>query len=164
MQNTELTLKRIIRAPRERVFHAWMAPDALKVWWGPQGVVCPEAEVDFRVGGEFKLANLQPDGSTTWISGRFERIRPPEEMVYTWVVSGLPGEPTLVTVSFMPHADGTELVIVHARFAVAAIRDGHLAGWEACVDKLEAYLAGTLQRQAITRDSDDADVPNDRTG
>lgn len=143
MQNTELTVKRIIRAPRERVFDAWMDPEALKVWWGPPGVACPEAEVDLRVGGEYRLANRQPDGTTTWISGHFERISPPDEMVYTWVVTGVPGEPTLVTVTFSPHPDGTELVIFHERFALEAIRDIHLAGWEGCIEKLEGYLAET---------------------
>ena len=142
MQPTELSLTRVIRAPREKVFAAWTDPETLKQWWGPGPVTCPEAHVDLREGGAYRLANLQPDGSITWISGRFQRVREPEELVYTWTVSILPGEPTLVRVRFLPHPDGTEMTLVHERFAVEAVRDMHLEGWGGCLDKLEKLLTG----------------------
>jgi uncharacterized protein YndB with AHSA1/START domain len=139
---TELSLRRIIRAPRERVFAAWTEPELLKQWWGPGPVTCPEAHIDLREGGSYRLANLETDGSITWISGRFERVRVPEELVYTWNVSIVPAEATLVTVRFLPHAEGTELVLIHERFAAVAVRDMHVAGWGGCIDKLAALLAG----------------------
>ena len=100
-----------------------------KQWWGPGPVTCPEAHIDLREGGAYRLANLEVDGSITWISGRFERVRVPEELVYTWSVSIVPGEPTLVRVVFLTHPQGTELVLTHERFAVAAVRDMHVEGW-----------------------------------
>jgi uncharacterized protein YndB with AHSA1/START domain len=142
MQPTTLTLSRIIRAPRETVFAAWTEPEMLKQWWGPGPVTCPEAHVDLREGGEYRIANLQTDGSITWISGRFERVRAPEELVYTWRVSILAHEPTLVRVAFLPHPDGTELVLTHERFAEEAVREMHLQGWGGCLDKLEATFTG----------------------
>lgn len=142
MQPTSLNLRRLIRAPREEVFAAWTEPELLRQWWGPGPVSCPEAEVDLRDGGAYRLANLETDGSITWISGRFERVRAPEELVYTWSVSVIPGDPTLVRVMFLPHAEGTELVLTHERFAVEALRDMHLQGWGGCIDKLETLLAG----------------------
>ena len=142
MQPTELSLTRVIRAPREAVFAAWTEPDLLKQWWGPGPVTCPEAHVDLREGGAYRIANLEADGSITWISGQFERVRAPEELVYTWNVSILPAGPTLVRVKFLPHPEGTELMLVHERFAVDAVRDMHLEGWGGCLDKLEAMLAG----------------------
>jgi uncharacterized protein YndB with AHSA1/START domain len=141
MQRTDLKLSRIIRAPREKVFSAWTTPDVLLQWWGPGPVSCPEARVDLREGGEYRLANLEVDGSITWIWGRFERVRAPDELVYTWNVSIVPGEPTLVRVEFRPHPEGTELVLTHERFAGEAVRDMHLQGWGLCIDKLEALLA-----------------------
>ncbi len=142
MQPTALTLNRVIRAPREKVFAAWTEPEQLKQWWGPGPVTCPEAHVDLREGGSYRIANLEQDGSITWIEGTFERVRKPEELVYTWSVSIVPGGPTLVRVMFLPHADGTELVLTHERFAVEAVRDMHLQGWNGCIDKLETLLAG----------------------
>lgn len=141
MQPTALTLSRIIRAPREDVFAAWTDPALLVQWWGPGPVICPEAHVDLREGGAYRIANLHPDGTTTWISGEFERVRAPEELVYTWNASIVPEGPTLVHVRFLPHPEGTELVLTHERFAVAAVRDMHGAGWNGCFDKLEAMFA-----------------------
>jgi uncharacterized protein YndB with AHSA1/START domain len=140
VQRTDMKLSRVIRASREKVFSAWTKPELLVQWWGPGPVTCPEAEVDLREGGEYRIANLHPDGSTTWISGRFEHVHPPEELVYTWNVSIIPGEATLVRVRFLPHAEGTELVLTHERFAVEAVRDMHVEGWTGCIDKLEAML------------------------
>jgi uncharacterized protein YndB with AHSA1/START domain len=142
VQPTALALTRIIRAPREKVFAAWTEPEALKKWWGPGHVSCPEAEVDLREGGTYRLANLEADGSIVWITGTFERVRAPEELVYTWTVSVLPGEPTLVRVLFLMHPQGTELQLSHERFALEAMRDMHLRGWDGCLDKLEAMFSG----------------------
>jgi uncharacterized protein YndB with AHSA1/START domain len=141
MQPTELTLSRVIRAPREEVFSAWTDPELLRKWWGPGPVTCPEAEVDLREGGAYRLANREANGSITWIFGTFERVRPPEELAYTWNVSIVPGGPTLVRVRFLPHPDGTELLLTHERFAAEAVRDMHVEGWNACIDKLDALLA-----------------------
>ena len=141
MQPTELNLRRVIRAPREAVFAAWTEPELLKRWWGPGPVTCPEAHVDLREGGAYRLANREPDGKIVWISGTFERVRAPEELVYTWRVGEADDEPTLVRVKFLPHAEGTELLLTHERFAVEAVRDMHLQGWGGCIDKLETMLA-----------------------
>ena len=43
-----LTIKRMIPAPRERVFKAWTTPDELKQWHVGNVVAC---EMDLRVGG-----------------------------------------------------------------------------------------------------------------
>jgi uncharacterized protein YndB with AHSA1/START domain len=141
MQPTELNLRRVIRAPREAVFAAWTEPELLKRWWGPGPITCPEAHVDLREGGAYRLANREPDGKIVWISGTFERVRAPEELVYTWRVGEADDEPTLVRVKFLPHAEGTELLLTHERFAVASVRDMHLQGWGGCIDKLETMLA-----------------------
>ncbi len=136
-----LSTTRIVKAPRARVFAAWTTPELLKKWWGPGHVSCPEAYVDLRVGGEYRIANLEADGSITWISGFFESIRAPEQLIYSWSVSRLPGKPTLVTVNFREHPLGTELVLKHERFDRDALRNMHLQGWGGCLDKLEALLS-----------------------
>ncbi len=141
MQPTALSLSRIIRAPRERVFAAWTDPALLQQWWGPGPVSCLEAHVDLREGGEYRLANLETDGSIVWISGRFQIVREPEELVYTWSVSIVSGAPTLVRVMFLPHAEGTRLELTHERFALEAVRDMHEKGWSACLDKLAGFIA-----------------------
>ena len=142
MNQISLGITRLIRAPRERVFAAWTTPELLTKWWGPGPVTCPEAAVDLRQGGEYRIANLEQDGSITWITGRFERVTPPAQLVYTWNVSIIPGPATLVTVEFRDHPSGTELVLKHDRFSDPAVSDMHGQGWNACIDKLETLLAG----------------------
>jgi uncharacterized protein YndB with AHSA1/START domain len=101
-------------------------------WWGPQGVTCPTAEVDLRVGGAFRLANRFPDGSVLWIAGVFEVIERPDRLVYTW-------ELERVTVSFVRCAEATEVIVTHERIADAAALKGHEQGWEGCLDGLAQY-------------------------
>ena len=96
MQGTALSLNRVkICAPREKVFAAWTTPDLLVQWWGPGAVTGPEAQIDLRVGGAYRMVNREVDGSVIWISGHFEGVRVPEELAYTWVISSIPAEPTL---------------------------------------------------------------------
>ena len=136
-----LQFSKLVRAPRERVFAAWTQPELLKQWWGPEGVSCPEAHVDLRAGGKYRLANLQPDGQIIWIVGTFEDVNPPEKLVYNWSIEAMGVASTLVTVLFNEHPEGTELVLTHERFNAAPVRDMHLQGWGGCVAKLETLLS-----------------------
>jgi uncharacterized protein YndB with AHSA1/START domain len=141
MADTEkLQLRKLIRAPRERVFAAWTKPELLLQWWGPGEVTCPEAHVDLKPGGAYRLANQQPDGSIVWIAGFFEQVVPPEKLVYNWNVEAMGVANTLVTVLFNTHADGTELVLTHERFADGQVRDMHGEGWDKCFAKLEQLV------------------------
>lgn len=138
-----IIVRRKIRAPVQRVFDAWTQPEHLRRWWGPGAVSCPEAEIDLRVGGQYRIANLLPDGSVLWIRGEFQLVSPPDKLVYTW--SSDPQRPPTekVTVRFEALEDGTEVIVVHEHMPNAQIRDLHEHGWIGCLDGLERYaLAG----------------------
>jgi glutathione S-transferase len=128
-----LTLRKIIKA--ERVFEAWTTPALLRKWWGPENVTCSHAEVDLRAGGAYRLANLHADGRITWITGVFELVRPPEELVYSWNIGMAGADGSRVRVEFLDHPQGTELVLRHERLA-DDVRGMHLQGWEGCLKKL----------------------------
>jgi hypothetical protein len=51
-----LVVRRRIHATPEKLFAAWTQPEHLVRWWGPQGVACPAAEIDLRVGGAYRIA------------------------------------------------------------------------------------------------------------
>ena len=139
--DNSLQFRTLVRATRERVFEAWTTPELLKKWWGPGEVTCPEAFVDLRPGGKYRLANLQPDGQTIWISGTFEVVNPPEKLVYDWNVEAMGVAATRVTVEFKDHPEGTELILTHENFANPEVRDMHLQGWGGCTEKLDKLLA-----------------------
>jgi uncharacterized protein YndB with AHSA1/START domain len=98
-------IRRTINASAARVFEAWTQPEQLRRWWGPRPVMCSGAEVDLRVGGEYRIGNLLPDGTVLWIAGRFEVVDSPERLAYTWEIEqkGMPSpERSRVTVRFEP--------------------------------------------------------------
>ncbi|MCI0571319.1 MAG: SRPBCC domain-containing protein [Myxococcaceae bacterium] len=138
-----LVVRRTIRAPVGRVFDAWTQPEHLRRWWGPGGPVrCPDAEVDLRVGGRYRIANAFPDGRVVWIVGEFELVSPPHRLVYSWRLEPGTQEPERVTVRFEPKDGATEVIVVHERIASQASRDEHEKGWNGCLDGLAAYLGG----------------------
>ena len=146
MASPELTLRitRTIQAPREKVFRAWTSPEELKRWFGPEGVTCPEAEVDLRPGGRYRIAFLEPEGDTVRVGGIFQEVRFPEKLVYTWEwesggSAGM-GE-TLVTVKFRDQEGATELTLTHERFPNKDTRDHHGWGWNSTLDCLDEHLA-----------------------
>ena len=137
-----LVVRKTIAATPERLFVAWTEPDALRQWWGPDGVTCIDPQVDLRVGGRYRIGNRLPDGSLLWIVGEFEAVEPPHRLVYTWRLESVAERVERVTVRFERREAGTEVVVTHARIATEAERDRHRHGWEGC-------LAG-LARHAIS--------------
>src|SRR3954453_16096199 len=63
-----LQVRRTFNAPRERVFQAWIDPEQLGRWLKGPGRRSAHAEVDARVGGEFRIT------STSRVGGLFARL------------------------------------------------------------------------------------------
>lgn len=79
----ELSLSRLIDAPREKVFRAWTEPHLLARWWGPHGMTTPECELQLWVGGLFRTVMRAPDGTEYPNQGVFLEIVAPERIVFT---------------------------------------------------------------------------------
>lgn len=141
-----LTVRRRIAATPERLFAYWTDPAHLAQWWGPAGVTCESATVDLRVGGEYRIGNRFADDTVLWISGVFEMIDPPHQLVYSWRL-GDTAVVERVTVTFTPVGTATDVVVVHERIADAASRAGHERGWKECLDGLAAYADSTRQSE-----------------
>jgi uncharacterized protein YndB with AHSA1/START domain len=77
----ELSLSRIVAAPRERVFRAWTTQFPL--WWGPHGMTTPFCEMDLRPGGVFRTVMRAPDGTEYPTKGVFLEVVAPERIVFT---------------------------------------------------------------------------------
>jgi len=137
-----LHIKRLIPASPGRVFHAWTDPDELKSWWGPKGVRCISAEVELRIGGQYRIGNELPDGTVLWIVGNFEEIERPHLLVYTWTVETESPNTERVSVRFEKHEQGTEVILKHELIATTTLRDKHQQGWFGCMDALAEFLVG----------------------
>ena len=144
-------VSRFVRAPRERVFEAWIRPELRRKWWGtgrPEGLsVC---EIDARVGGRYCMKQTgscdeSPDVGSDyeWImQGEFLEVDAPRRLVFTWEVNH-PNEPKSderVTVEFREAEGGTDVTITHEGILSGRLRDGTERGWTKLLETLGAVV------------------------
>ena len=78
-----MVLQRVIQAPRSVVWGAWMNPETLPQWWGPEGFSCQTQRIDLRTGGEWVFDMIAPDGTVFPNHHRYIEVRPEERIGYT---------------------------------------------------------------------------------
>ncbi|MGH6627898.1 MAG: SRPBCC domain-containing protein [Burkholderiaceae bacterium] len=148
-----LNLSRFVRAPREKVFDAFVTEASLRAWHCPRGMSVASCGVDARVGGAWRTEMKARDGSRFTVGGQYKQLQRPERLVYTWKWEGEHGPmsdlETLIEVDFVEKDGGTELRMTHSGFPTAAARDSHSQGWSSCFNRLNDLLdargsAGTL--------------------
>jgi uncharacterized protein YndB with AHSA1/START domain len=140
----ELTITRVLDAPRSLVFKVWTEPSHLVRWWGPKNFTAPSCEMDLRPGGAWRACIRSPEGTDYRMQGVFREIVEPERLVFTFAWEddeGEPGHQTLVTVTFAEQDGRTRLTFHQATFESVESRDSHHGGWSECFDRLEDYLA-----------------------
>jgi uncharacterized protein YndB with AHSA1/START domain len=143
--NEQVLITRIFEAPRERVFQAWLDPDQVAEWFGPEGMDTPRERVniDPRVGGRYELAMVQRGGGAEHAVG-YEIIElvEPELIVLRsdpMPEVGIP-EPTVVRVELHDHGTKTRMTLSDGPYPREA--RGHAeAGWSAAFDKLAEVTA-----------------------
>jgi uncharacterized protein YndB with AHSA1/START domain len=140
---TSLTIVRIIKAPPQAVFNAFVDPAKIALWWGPDAGPVLSAEVEPRIGGRFHVRFQMLDGSEHGSAGIFEIFDPPNRLAMSWVWDNEPRAASHIEVIFRAVEAGTELTFTHSRLADDASRDDHENGWNGALDKLEAN-AGDL--------------------
>ncbi|HET6212927.1 MAG TPA: SRPBCC domain-containing protein, partial [Micromonosporaceae bacterium] len=74
------------------------------------------------------------------VSGEYLEVDAPRRLVFTWQWAG-EDERTTVTVEIGAAGAGSELVLVHDRFASQAACDEHAQGWNDCLDRLPTWLS-----------------------
>jgi len=142
--NRTLRLERIIPAPVERVFEAFIVPEQIAAWWGPEYCTIPDYSIDVRPGGKWRTVMKLPDGNQPEVSGVYRAIEKNKRLVFTWAwkqEDGSRGHETEVTVTFEPVGKHTKLTLVQTLFDEEVHRDNHLKGWESTFNSLEKYLA-----------------------
>jgi uncharacterized protein YndB with AHSA1/START domain len=141
----QVLITRIFEAPRERVFRAWIDPDQVAAWFGPEGMDTPRdrINIDPRVGGRYELAMVQGGGGAEHAVGyEIVELVEPELIVLRsdpMPEVGMP-EPTVVRVEFHDHGAKTRMTLSDAPYPREA--RGHAeAGWSAAFDKLAGVVS-----------------------
>ena len=78
-----MLIERLIRAPVAAVWGAWVNPDTLPLWWGPEGFSCRTARIDLREGGDWVFDMIAPDGTVFPNHHRYTVLRPHQRIEYT---------------------------------------------------------------------------------
>lgn len=77
-----MVLRRVIRAPRTVVWGAWMNPQTLPHWWGPDGFTCQTDRINLQTGGEWLFDMIAPDGTVYPNHHLYHEVRAEEHIAY----------------------------------------------------------------------------------
>ena len=141
----DFTLTRLLAAPRDLVFRAFVEPDRMRHWWVPRGFTMLTCQLDLREGGAWRMTIRSDETGTVQTEvGVYREIRAPERLAFThaWVrANGTLTHPTLVTAIFTEHGAKTEVSFRQEDFATAAACLSHEEGWGVSLDQLVGYMA-----------------------
>jgi uncharacterized protein YndB with AHSA1/START domain len=139
-----LEIKRIIHAPRNRVYAAWTDPAQLREWFGPENVQTEDLIVDARVGGKFRWDLTNSEGEKMTCRGEYRELQPNKKIVFTWQWQDdedWEDRESVVTVELSDRDGGTEVRLSHEQLPNEQSRDGHTRGWNSALDKLERFVS-----------------------
>lgn len=154
----ELTLTRVLDAPRELVFRMWTDPQHVAKWWGPMGFTNPVCEMDVRPGGALRIVMRAPDGTDYPMIGTYREVRAPERLVFAFSAVDADGNPLLDGVTIVTFADRggkTELTVETRAVGLvplaARMLEGMDAGWRQTLDRLEGHVGkeGSADRTLV---------------
>jgi uncharacterized protein YndB with AHSA1/START domain len=131
MPNT-IRLHRVLRAPRERVYRAFLNPEAMAKWLPPNGFTGKVHEMDARVGGKYRMSFTNfTTGQGHSFGGTYTELVPNEKIRYTdkFDDPNLPGE-MQATITLTEVACGTELNIVQEGVPDAIPAEMCYLGWQ----------------------------------
>ena len=126
----DLTVSRIIKAPRDVVWSAWADPAKFEQWWVPSPTTCKVVQMDLRPGGAFETEMSEDGGDFgPQINGCFLAVDDLERIVFTTalVAGWRPAREPFITavITFADHPEGTEYVAT-AMHKDGADRDTHV--------------------------------------
>lgn len=125
-------LHRVITATPEKIYRAFLDPDAMARWLPPNGFTGKVHHMEAKVGGTFKMAftNFTTGGSHGF-GGKYLELVPHERLRYTDVFDdpNLPGE-MLVTVTLTKVSVGTEINITQEGVPDVIPLEACYLGWQ----------------------------------
>lgn len=127
-----IRLHRVLKAPPERVYRAFLDPAAMCKWLPPYGFTCTVHHVDARVGGTHKASFTNfTTGKSHSFGGTYVELKPNELIRYTdkFDDPNLPGE-MRVTVELKKVLCGTDLIIEQAGVPDVIPAEMCYLGWQ----------------------------------
>jgi uncharacterized protein YndB with AHSA1/START domain len=153
----DLTVERIIRAPRAAVWSAWTEPSRFEKWWLPAPTLCRVERLEVRPAGAL-VTSMSDDGEkfVPHLDAIFLVVDELERIVFTnaidsaWRPASPAPVPMTAEITFGDHPDGTDyrIVVRHGDPAARAHHEklGFADGWESVTGQLAALVEGGAAR------------------
>ena len=141
MPNT-IRLHRVFPAKPEKIYRAFLEPDAVASWLPPYGFVCTVHELEVKVGGKHRMSFRNfTTGKGHSFGGSYIELVPGERLVYTDAFDdpNLPGE-MRTTVKLKPVSVGTEVNIEQEGIPDVIPPEACYLGWQDSLHKLEKLV------------------------
>ncbi len=148
-QTTETSLKvsRVIKAPREKVYNAFLDTEMLNKWYHPGPMRTEVHKLEPRKGGSFRLSMIADEGEMKGAHtayGKFLELVPNEKIVHGWAWEGeeeaMSGTDSKVTVTLRDVAEGTEVTLLHEGLPHKESVESHTQGWVGCLENLASMF------------------------
>jgi len=137
-QTNTIRLHRVVRSTPEKLYRAFLEPDALARWIAPYGFLAKVHHLDAKVGGTFRMSFTNfGTGHTHSFGGKYLELVPNEKLCYTDVFDdpNLPGEMT-VTVNLKKVICGTEVNIEQSGVPAVIPAEMCYLGWQESLSQL----------------------------
>lgn len=146
MTDLKVNIEKIIHAPIEDVFDAWLNPEMLAQFMrGLPEMTETEVDIDAREGGRFTFVMNLGDEKIPH-TGKYLEIRRPDKLVFTWESQYSVADNSTVTLLFTKIDETkTNISLTHLRFIDEEARSGHEEGWGHVLVHLEEVM-----RQPVT--------------
>ena len=132
MANNTVTLHRVLAAPPERVYRAFLDADAQAKWLPPHGFTCKVHDFDPKVGGRYRMSFTNfTTGNSHAFGGTYLELVPNERIRNDdrFEDPNLPGT-MITTVTLKPVSVGTDVHIVQEGIPDAIPVEGCYLGWQ----------------------------------
>ncbi|MEY4591010.1 MAG: hypothetical protein RL497_3086 [Pseudomonadota bacterium] len=145
MPNT-VSLYRVVKAPAERIYRAFLQPEALAKWLPPHGFTARIHQVNAEIGGTFRISFINfNNGETHSFSGEYHELVPFERIRYSdrFDDPNLPGE-LMVTIELTPETLGTALTISQTNIPDAIPLSACYLGWQESLNQLALLVEANV--------------------
>lgn len=153
VEERDVVLERTFDASRQQVFDAFVDPEKVVKWWGPNGWMTEVRKMDVKPGGTWHYCMRGPEGKESWGKAVYHEVKAPERLKYTDAFADSDGSTikdmpeTMVTIDFVDFEGKTRLVS-RVEFASTADLENVLAmglvqGISETWDRLATYLNET---------------------
>jgi uncharacterized protein YndB with AHSA1/START domain len=132
MSTGTVRLHRVLKAPPEKIYRAFLNADAIVKWLPPNGFTCKVHHMDPKEGGTFKMSFTNfTTGNSHAFGGTYVELKPYELIRYTDIFedTNLPGE-MMTTITLKKVSVGTEISIVQEGIPAVIPVEACYLGWQ----------------------------------